>query len=520
MQTQLSVDLTPNHRVLLESTIPDVLDHAARTWPDKTALHFVESGERLTWSQVRDAVARLRSALVALGLQPGEKVGIMLCNQLEFPLAWLAIIEAGAVAVPVNPKYTRREVEFVLGDAEASWLIVAADLAELTSGTVPPDHVIVTGPSFAELLDHPETARTYQAGRDDLVGIQFTSGTTGLPKGCLHSHAYWLELGAYGAALFDDPQHILADHPFHYMQNLSYLMLAFAGGGQLHVTPGLSRRKFLRWLIDHEIDHAWIDEGMLDFPPSELDSQLPLRKAPVAAVPPALHRPLEERFHLMARDLYGSNEVGIGTFVPWERPDLMGDGSMGWCVPNRESKVVDSDGHELPPGQAGELCFRGRGLMLGYHNRPEANAELFLPGGWFRTGDLVRKTEDGRHYFIGRTRDMVRRSGESISCAEVEMHILAHPEVADAAVIPVPDPDRDEEVKAIVVRKPGAALTVAALIAWCREGLASFKVPRYVEFREELPLTSSGKIAKAALKAEAPFTAGVVDVLAPAADLV
>jgi acyl-CoA synthetase (AMP-forming)/AMP-acid ligase II len=272
------------------------------------------------------------------------------------------------------------------------------------------------------------------------------------------------------------------------------------------------------WLVDHEIDHAWIDEGMLDQPPSELDTRLALKKAPVSALPPGLHRPLEERFRLMARDLYGSTEIGAGTAVPWERTDRVGSGSMGWCLPNRESKVIDAAGADVPAGEVGELCFRGSGMMLGYHNRPEVNDELFLPGGWFRTGDLVRKTADGEHFFVGRNRDMVRRSGENISSAEVEMRIQELPDVLEVAVIGVPDPARDEEVKAIVVRKPGSALAVAEIIAWCHEGLAPFKVPRYVEFRAELPHTSSGKIAKAALKAEDPFTEGVVDVLALAAD--
>ncbi|WP_206789643.1 class I adenylate-forming enzyme family protein [Amycolatopsis sp. MtRt-6] len=518
MTTQLSVDLTPYQRAMLELTIPEALDRAARTWPDRPALHFLESGERLTWSQLRGAVARVRSALEALGLRAGDKVGILLRNQLEFPLAWLAVIEAGAVAVPVNPRYTRREVEFVLGDAEATWIVVAEDLVELAAGVVPAGNVVVAGPRFSELLDHAETPRRHRAQRRDVVNIQFTSGTTGLPKGCLLTHEYWVEIGVYAAALFDDPQHVLADHPFYYMQNQSYFAKVLAGGGQLHVTPGLSRRRFLGWLVEHDIDYAWIDEGMLDLEPSELDGRLALKKAPIAAIPPELHRPLEERFGLMARDLYGSTEVGMGTFVPWERADLVGSGSMGWCVPNRESKVIDEAGAEVSPGAVGELCFRGSGMMLGYHNRPEVNAELFGPGGWFRTGDLVRKTADGEHFFVGRTRDMVRRSGENISAAEVELHIQAMPDVLEVAVIGVPDPDREEEVKALVVRKPGSGLTVETIIEWCHEGLARFKVPRYLEFRDELPHTDSGKIAKSVLKAEDPFTGSVVDVRALAVD--
>jgi acyl-coenzyme A synthetase/AMP-(fatty) acid ligase len=290
-------------------------------------------------------------------------------------------------------------------------------------------------------------------------------------------------------------------------------MMALAGGGGLYVTAGLSRRKFMNWLVDHQIDMAWIDEGMLDLPESEADRKLALKKAPVSAMPPSLHEPLERRFGLRAREVYASTEVGNGTFVPYERTDTVGTGSMGWCFPRRESKIIDQNGEEVEPGRSGELCLRGPGMMLGYHNRPEANAELFLPGGWFRTGDIVRKDADGQHYYEGRVRDVIRRSGENIAAAEVELQIMSMPEVEEVGVIPVPDPQRDEEVKAVVVLKPGASLTAQEIEAWCLRGLARFKVPRYIEFRESLPHTASGKIAKAELRAE-PHRVHAVDLRA------
>ena len=150
-------------------------------------------------------------------------------------------------------------------------------------------------------------------------------------------------------------------------------------------------------------------------------------------------------------------------------------------------------------------------MMLGYHNRQEANAELFLPGGWFRTGDLVRVDSAGLWYYEGRIKDMVRRSGENISSAEVEMVVASMPGVEHAAVVPIPDSLRDEEVKVIVVPKPGAQLTAADVVAWAATGLAAFKVPRYVEFREALPFTPSGKVQKGALRAEDPLNERVVD---------
>lgn len=234
----------------------------------------------------------------------------------------------------------------------------------------------------------------------------------------------------------------------------------------------MSRRKFMDWLVDHEIDMAWIDEGLLDEPVSDKDRRLKLRRAPpVAAVPPEELAKLEERFGLLARDFYASTEVGCGTVVPWDRADLAAKGSMGLCFPTRESKIVDENLEEVPPGRSGELCIRGEGMMLGYHNRPEVNAELFLPGGWFRTGDVVRKGADGAHYYEGRLKDMISRSGENIASAEVEYQLLTMPEIDDVGVIPVPDPDRERRSRRSSCSRP--VLTSRTLRSSTGRGAAS-----------------------------------------------
>ncbi|MFG2966891.1 MULTISPECIES: class I adenylate-forming enzyme family protein [unclassified Streptomyces] len=532
MTDRLRIDLAPHHRGFLGLTIPEALDLAADRWGAQLAIRMVEGepGEH-TWSELRELIARVRSGLEAAGVAPGDKIGIMLGNQIEFPLSWLAVIEAGAVAVPLNPKYTAREVDFVLGDAGARWLIAGSrSIGRLREdgavGPVPTHRIVAVGDDtqgaglvFADLLTSEITPRTHKADPLDVVNIQFTSGTTGLPKGCLLTHEYWVEFGVYSSALFDDPQRLLADHPFYYMQNQAYFMIAMAGGGALCVTAGLSRRKFMGWLVDHRIDFAWLDDFLLDEPERATDSQLAIRKSPMSEVAGSAHAALEARFGLQARDWYASTEAGNGTFVPWERTDLVGRSTIGLLWPTREAKIIDADGNEVAPGAAGELCLRGSGMMLGYHNRPEANAELLLPGGWYRTGDLVRRDSEGLYYFEGRIKDMVKRSGENISCAEVEMRLLEMAEVAEAGVIPVPDPDRGEEVKAILVLKEGTTLPAEAVAEWCRQELAAFKVPRYVEFRAELPHTSSGKVAKSVLRAETePFAGDVVDLRAPARD--
>ncbi|WP_020099825.1 class I adenylate-forming enzyme family protein [Mycobacterium sp. 360MFTsu5.1] len=521
------VDLTAHQQALRGKTLPDALEAAAATWPHNLALREVEGLQRsLTWIELRANVSALRSGLEAAGVMPGEKVGVLMANRLEFPIAWLATAEAGAAIVPLNPKYTRREIDFVLGDADATWLIGTHDLIDAhvvdgRVGPVPVERVIAVGGSqhavlnYDQLLDTPITARRTMNKPLDVVNIQFTSGTTGLPKGCLLTHEYWIELGIFGAALDNEAMRLLADHPFYYMQNQAYLATAMTKGAALYITPGLSRRKFMGWLHDYRIDFAWIDEDLLEFAPDPRDGSLALKRAPVSAMPSAAYAPIEQRFGIKARELYASTEIGNGTATPYDRDDLAGNGSMGFCFPNRESKVIDEKLDEVPPGVAGELCFRGPGMMLGYHNRPDVNAELFLDGGWFRTGDIGVKEADGQHYYVGRVRDMIRRSGENISAAEVEAHLAGLAGVAAVAAVSVPDPHREEEVKVIVVREPSADVTAGDVIAWAREGLAPFKVPRYVEFRDDLPYTPSGKIHKAALKGEShPLHSDVVDTLA------
>ncbi|MEU6459763.1 class I adenylate-forming enzyme family protein [Streptomyces sp. NPDC047065] len=522
--TQLAQELTSHQLALRGKTIPDALDAAAQAWPDHLALHEIEGEQRsLTWSGLRSAITCLRSGLEAAGVQPGDKVGVMIANQIEFPVAWLAIVEAGAAIVPLNPKYTGREVDFVLTDAGATWLLGSGSLLapHVEDGRIGPvalDRVISLGTDGPGSFSYKELAATVPTPRRTditplaVANIQFTSGTTGLPKGCLLTHEYWMELGIFGAGRDQEAMRVLADHPFYYMQNQAYLMTALFKGAALYITPGLSRRKFMGWLHDYRIDFAWIDEDMLLFPEDPHDRDLALKRAPVSGLPGDAYAPLQERFGITARECYASTEIGTGTVVPFERDDLAGNGSMGFCLSNRESKIVNEKFEEVPAGAQGELCFRGPGMMLGYHNRPEANAELFLPGGWFRTGDIAVKDEEGQHFYVGRLRDMIRRSGENISAAEVEMHVGAMPGVSDIAAVPVPDAEREEEVKVIIVPEEADGLTADEVVAWARQGLAPFKVPRYVEFRAELPYTASGKVHKAALKSEPePLNEHVID---------
>jgi acyl-CoA synthetase (AMP-forming)/AMP-acid ligase II len=494
------------------------LDEAAERWGDRLLWHFPEQGVTASYAEARADMHRLAAGLHRLGVGVGSRVGVMLGNVPEFPQTWLALARLGAVSVPMNPRYTSREVEFIADDTEMSHLVVdsatwrALQEKEPTGALLEGCSVVVVdGPAgqgeiaFEEVLNvdvDVADALRKAPGPEALLTIQFTSGTTGLPKGCLLTHEYWVSLGRCFSALTGHPQRVLADYPFFYMQNQSYLMTAIASGGQIIVTHGLSLSRFLGWLHDFDIDMAWMSGALLRVPPSSADRAHHLRLAPADEIDVADHAELERRFGMRVREWYASTEAGMGTVVPWEDDDRVGSGSIGVEAPFRQTRVVDEQLRDVAPGETGELCLRGPGMMLGYHNRPEANAELFIEDGWFRTGDLCRKDADGYHFFVGRLKDMVRRSGENVSAQEVEDVLRQLPAVEDAAVIGVPDSGRGEEVMAFLVlaTPPERRLTAAEVWDWCRTRLAPFKTPRYLRFVAALPRTASGKTAKAELK--------------------
>jgi crotonobetaine/carnitine-CoA ligase len=225
------------------------------------------------------------------------------------------------------------------------------------------------------------------------------------------------------------------------------------------------------------------------------------------------HALLEERFDVCAREAFGMTEIGTGLYMPLEAASMVGSGSCGIPVPFREARIADPEGNTLPDGQIGELLVRGPGIMKGYYNRPDATASSFH-GDWFRTGDLFRRDEQGYFYIVGRIKEMIRRAGENISVHELESVLLAYPDVCEAAVVAVKDEIRGEEVKAYVVPQKGVVgdAMLDPLIRYCKDNLAAFKVPRYFEFRDALPKTASGKVAKPVLTSEnADLRAGSYD---------
>ena len=498
----------------LPASIWQLLEDATCEASDQLLWDFFQTPSRATYAEVRESAAALADGLYQSGVRQRSVVAIMLPNIAEYPLAWLALARLGAVAVPVNPQYTLREIEYVLADSGASYVIVhdagvsAVDSVLASVPNISPDHVFVVG---QQATGHVPYKDLLQAGRhgasrfiepqlDDLLNIQYTSGTTGMPKGCLLTHRHWLTCGKVNARRDGRVyRRILASTPFFYMDPHWLLLMTLFQRATLYVAEKQSATHFMQWIREHRIEFCLFPELALKQPISTDDGDNALIRMNVYGIKPDRHAEIERRFNVIAREAYGMTEMGSVMFMPMEATDMVGSGSCGIPSPFRECRTVDAEGKVLGAGEIGELEVRGPGTMLGYHNKPEANNAAF-DGDWFRTGDLFRRDDRGYYYLVGRLKDMIRRSGENVSALEVERVLKGIAEVLEAAVIGVPDETRGEEILAIVVAADGTSIEPSRLFSYCAESLARFKVPRFLRVETSLPKTPSGKIAKGALR--------------------
>lgn len=497
------------------TTLGQLVSMQARTYGPTIAIDIFQRGERATYSEMDRKSNCYAHALHAFGVRRGDRVGVMLPNRIEMPILWFAVAKLGAVMVPIDTNYTPREVEYILSDTQAKFAVVDESASPVFRAMDPwpqelaNERVIVVGqPSdgiamgLQQLLNGIDESPVDEDVRpEDLLTIQYTSGTTGFPKGCMLTHDYW---GVYS---------YVAGYMVRYKRYLSWassayallpfsLMNSYGRGGTLYVAQQLDSSQLMNWVKKYDIESCvlprLIAEDAYDVPRClkhvwQYDgwSSETVRR-------------FSEHFGVRANYTWGMTEIGNGTQMPCEIQEMNSAGSLGFRAPFRELRLVNDDGSLTSVGEVGELWVKGRGIFTGYWNRAKANAGCFN-GEWFKTGDLMRRDELGLYWFVGRKKDIIRRFGDNISAREVEAVIREIPEIADVAAVPVPDDKRGEEVKIYIELKEGltpADLQVERILDHAHARLAVFKVPRYVAFLPRLPRTvASNKVLKRELTA-------------------
>ncbi|KOU41794.1 AMP-binding protein [Streptomyces sp. WM4235] len=512
---------------MLDDTIRENLDRAVRSFPERDALVDMAAGRRWTYAELAADVDALALGLLDQGIVKGDRVGIWAPNRAEWTLVQYATATIGAVLVTVNPAYRAHELEYVLGQSGIRMLVAAerfkaSDYAGMIEEVRPrcPDLefvVLLDGPRWDSLLERgrqadPAELVRAQAGLspDDPVNIQYTSGTTGFPKGATLSHRNILNNGFFVGETchYTELDRVCIPVPFYHCFGMVMGALACTSHGAAMIIPApsfepgatLAAVEAEACTSLYGVPTMFIAElTHPDFDSYDLSS---LRTGIMAGSP----CPVEVMKEVI--DRMGMAEVsicyGMTETSPVSTQTRVDDSiehrvsTVGRVGPHLEVKVVDPDsGRTVPRGEQGELCTRGYSVMLGYWAQPDRTAEVVDEAGWMRTGDLAVMDDDGYLAITGRIKDMVIRGGENLYPREIEEFLHAHPDILDVQVIGVPDPKYGEELMAWVRMREGVEpLTADAVRAYCDGRLARFKIPRYVHVVEEFPMTVTGKIRK------------------------
>jgi len=495
-----------------------VLETRTADQPQHIALIF--NGYGITYAQLNEAANRCAAGLAQLGVRAGDKVAVLLPNIPEFIIAYFGILKLGGCVVPFNTLLKASEIAYQLEDSDASALIVIESLLPEAQRALRTEeichHRIVLGEnvptgwhSFSKLLDASKSEfDTAQTMPDDTAVIIYTAGVTGHPKGAELTHFNMF----YNAALTADRlcrigvQDVsLAVLPlFHAFGQTCVMNATLYAGGTLTLLRRFEPDKALHII---QRDRVTLLMGvptmywyLQHYPGAEKYdwSSLRLCCSGGAALPVELMSQFEKRYGLPIFEGYGLSETSpVASFNLPDRPPR--PGSIGRPIYGVQMKIVDEDDHDLPPGAVGEIVIRGHNVMKGYYKRPRSTAEA-MRGGWFHTGDLGRMDDEGYFYVVGRKKELIIRGGLNVYPREVEDVLLAHPAVAEVAVIGIPDEVMGEEIKAFVVLEQEGVVSADELIEYARERMAAYKYPRYIEFRAELPKDATGRVLKRHLK--------------------
>ena len=501
-----------------------VLAEPAWRQPDKTAV--IQGAERLSyaelWAQARGQAAAIRE----LGVRPGDRVALMSPNVTDFPRSYYAILAAGAVVVPVHMLLTSEEISYILADSGAKLLIAhavraedavkAAALAEVPLRLVGPIPQEAPLPRLADDVAGVEPLITYVARQpEDPAVVIYTSGTTGKPKGAVLTNLNMVMnaiVNGYDClnTLKDDVA--LGCLPlFHIFGQTVSMNTTFRIGATVVFQPRFEPHEAIDLMLEHDVNlfHgvpqmylALVQAGKERRAAGGALPKLKLAVSGGAALPAAVLEAFNETFDAEIMEGYGLSETSPTATV--NQPALgTRAGTVGHAIWGVEVEVARAEVEEsidlLPHGELGEIVVRGHNVFAGYLNNPEATAAAMVDG-WFRTGDLGTKGEDGFVTVVDRKKDMVLRGGFNVYPREVEEALLRHPAIQDVAVVGLPDEVHGEEICACVILRPGAELGAQELIDWSKEHLAKYKYPRRVEFVAEFPLGPSMKVLKRELR--------------------
>ena len=502
-------------------TITDLLDEQALCHGHRLAIvHEYQNGDisQLSYIQLREAARGFAAGLQARGVMPGDRVFVFMGNTAEYVPLWMGLMLAGAVIVAGNIYLTAPEVAYQLEHCQPALALVEptheALIREVCAGMAqPPDIVPVARGSLGPeglsgaLAGAPADYQAPDQGSDDLAQILYTSGTSARPKGVMLTQANLLWCGQAGAANsgLSRSDRVFNNKPLFHANCQETVLSCLTAGATAVIGERYSATRYLRQLIEHRITicslSGMLCRTLLNQPPTPFDQAHQVRYAGYAInISEAEIAAFIERFRIPLRNGYGQSETMLYiTLQPHASPSSYP--SIGRATPDREVFVVDDDNQPVGAGAVGEIVVRGRPgrtLTLGYYRDPAATQAVF-EGGWLHTGDLGYQDVKGNFFFFGRKKEVIKRAGENISAAEVEEALMGHPAVRDVAVVGIPDPVRDQSVKAFIVLHAGHQADADAIKAFCAQRLAYFKVPEQVQFMAELPRNASGKVQKRAL---------------------
>jgi long-chain acyl-CoA synthetase len=525
--------MIPHHATALN--LASVLEHQAMLTPDRVAVTF--GSTHVTYGELDAGTSQIAAGLLALGIAPGDHVAMSCPNVPWFPLVYFGILKAGAVVVPLNVLLKPREIAYHLKDSDARALLAFEGTPELPMAAMAragcdeaacPHLVIMTSdpgaPSpvapaltLGQLMHgQPAAFHTRRRRPDDTAVILYTSGTTGHPKGAQLTHENMLLNAVASRDLFlplmrggFDQNVALVTLPlFHSTAQTCQMNAGFYGGFRIVLLPRFDPAVVLETIVREKVGFwigvptmywsllEYVEAGRMEA--AAIAEHLRMCCSGGAPMPVDVLRRFERTFGVRVLEGYGLSETSpVACFNQLQRPSK--PGTVGLPIFGVDVRCVDDDGRPVATGERGEIVVRGPNIMKGYYNRPEATAEA-MRNGWFHTGDIGVLDEEGYLAVVDRKKDMILRGGFNVYPRELEEVIMTHPAVSLVAVVGIPDERLGEEVKAFIVRKPGATVTQQELTEWFREQFASYKYPRTVEFRDSLPMGATGKILKRDLR--------------------